>query len=91
MKGAAFVVGDSNFFPRLDVTNSVNGFVLCIAVPTIVSIGETAVVNEADGRVDSTDHRAWTTGQSVCSYNTAKRVLAREVVVKGKELSLLGL
>ncbi len=36
--GTAFVVGDGNFFPRIDVTDCVDGFALYIAVPTIVSI-----------------------------------------------------
>jgi hypothetical protein len=69
----------------------VDGFAFCIAVPTMVRIWETAVVDKADGRVDSTDRRIRAAGQGVCSECTAERVLAREVVVKGKKLSLLGL
>jgi hypothetical protein len=57
VRGAAFIVGDGNFFPGFDITDCVNGFPLCIAVPTIVSIWETAVVDEAYGRVESANHR----------------------------------
>ncbi len=89
--GTAFVVGDGNFFPRVDVTDCVDGFTLCIAVPTIVSIWKTAVINEANGRIDATDHGVGTAGQSVGFDNTAERVFARKIVMKQKELSLLGL
>ena len=89
--GTAFVVGDGNFFPRVDITDCVDSFTLGIAVPTIVSIWKTAVVNEADSRIDATNHGAGTAGQSVGFDNTAERVFAREIVMKQKELSLLGL
>ena len=89
--GTAFVVGDSDFFPRIDVTDCVDGFILCIAVPTIVSIWKTAVIYEANGRIDATNHGVGTAGQSVGFDNTAERVFAREIVMKQKELSLLGL
>ena len=49
------------------------------------------MVNEANGRIDATNHGAGTAGQSVGFDNTAERVFAREIVVKQKELSLLGL
>ena len=89
--GAAFIIGDGNFFPGLDVADCVDGFAFCLAIPTVVSIWETAVVNETDGRVDSTNYRVVATGQSVCLNNTAKWVLARKIVMKGKKLSLFGL
>lgn len=89
--GTAFVVGDGNFFPRLYVTDCVDGFTLCIAVPTIVSIWKTAVINEANGRINTTNHGVGTAGQSVGFDNTAERVFAREIIMKQKELSLLGL
>ena len=89
--GVAFIVGDGNFFPGFDVTDCVDGFPLCIAVPATVSIWETAVVDEANGRVDSANRRVGAAGQSVGFDSTAEWVLAREVVVEGKELSLLGL
>ncbi len=44
----AFVVGDGNFLPGIDVTDCVDGLALCIGVPTIVSIWKTAVVNSID-------------------------------------------
>ena len=68
-----------------------DGFTLCVAVPRVVGIWTTAVVDEADGRIDTTNHRIGTAGQSVGVDNTAERVFAGEVVVKRKELSLLGL
>jgi hypothetical protein len=37
-------------------------FTFCLTIPTVVSIWETAVVDEADGRVDSANYRvsaAW--------------------------------
>lgn len=80
--GAAFIVGDGNFFARFDVTDCVDGFVLCVAVSTIVSIWETGVVDEANGRVDSANRRAGAAGRSACFDNTAEWVLAGEVVVK---------
>ena len=91
VEGAASVVGDGNFFPSFDVTDCVDGFAFCITVPTTVSIWETAVVDEANGRIDSANRRVGAAGQSVCFDNTAKWVLAREVVMKRKELSLLSL
>lgn len=89
--GTAFVVGDGNFFPCIDITDCVDGFTLCIAVPIIVSIWKTAVIYEANGRIDATNHGVGTAGQSVGFDNTAERVFAREIVMKQKELSLLGL
>ena len=90
-RGTAFVVGDGNFFSRIDVTDCVDGFTLCIAVPIIVSIWKTAVINEANGRIDATNHGVGTAGQSVGFDNTTERVFAREIVMEQKELSLLGL
>ena len=91
VRGTAFVVGDGNFLPGIDVTDCVEGLALCISVPTIVGIWKTAVVNEANGRVNATNHRVGTAGQSVGFDSTTERVLAREIVMKRKELSLLGL
>ena len=87
VRRTAFVVGDSNFFARIDVTDCVDGFTLCIDVPTIVSIWKTAVINEANGRIDATNHGVGTAGQSVGFDNAAERVFAREIVVEQKELS----
>lgn len=89
--GTALVVGDGNFFPCIDITDCVDGFTLGIAVPTIVSIWKTAVIDEANGRIDATNHGVGTAGQSVGFDNTAKRVFAGEIVMKQKKLSLLGL
>ena len=80
--GTAFVVGDGDFFPRIDMTDCVDGFKLCIAVPTIVSIWKTAVIYEANGRIDATNHGVGTAGQSVGFDNTAEWVFARETVMK---------
>ena len=71
--GTTFVVGYVNFFPGIDVTDCVDGFALCIAVPTIVSIWKTAVINEANGRIDATNHGIGTAGQSV-SFDDTTRV-----------------
>lgn len=89
--GIAFVAGDGNFFPCIDITDCVDGFTLCIAVPTIVSIWKTAVIYEANGRTDATNHGVGTARQSVDFDKTTKRVFAREIVTKQKKLSLLGL
>ena len=80
--GTTSVVGDGNFFPDIDVTDCVDGFALCIAVPTIVSIWKTAVINEANGRIYATNHGVGTAGQSVGFDDTAERVFAREIVMK---------
>jgi len=87
----ALVVGDSDLFPSFDKADCVDGFALCITVPAIVSIGETTVINEANCKVDSANRRVRAARQSVSSHNTTKWVLAREVVMKGKEMPLLGL
>ena len=89
--GTALVVGDGKFFPRVNETDGVDGFTFCIAVPIVMSIWETTVINEADGRIDATNHGVGTAGQSVRFDNTAERVFAWEIVMKQKELSLLGL
>ena len=49
------------------------------------------MIDEANGRIDATNRGAGTAGQSVGFGNTAERVFTREVVMKRKELSLLGL
>ena len=91
VKGTALVIEDSNFFPRIDVPDCVDGFTLRLAVPIIMSIWKTAVIYKANGRIDATNHRVGTAGQSVGFDNTAERVFAREIVIKQKELLLLGL
>lgn len=91
VEGTAIVVGDGNLFPCVDATGRVDGFRLCIAVPVIMSIWKTAVINEANCRIDATNNGVRTAGQSVSFDNTAERVFAREIVMKRKELSLLGI
>ena len=78
--GTAFIVGDGNFFPRIDVTDCVDSFALCFGVPTIVRIWKTAVINEASGKIDTTNYGVGTARQSVGFDNTAKRVFAKEVL-----------
>lgn len=58
--GTVFVIGDGNFFPRIDVTDCVDGFVLCFGVPAIVRIWKTAVINKVNGRIDATNYGART-------------------------------
>ena len=48
-------------------------------------------VDEADSGVDSANHRVRAARQSVGFNNTAEGMFAGEVVVKRKELPLLGL
>ena len=88
---AASVVGNGDLFPRVDVSRCVDSLDLRVAVPVIVSVGETAVVDEANGRVDTTDRGVGTAGQSVGSDNAAKWLLTGKIIVKGEELPLLGL
>ena len=88
---AASVIGNGDFFPCADVTDRVNGLAFCIAVPVIVGIWETAVVDEADGRVKAPDWGVGTAGQSVGLDDTAEWVLTKEIVMKRKKLSLLAL
>ena len=45
VRGIAFIIRDCNFFPRIDITDCVNSFTLGIAIPTMVSIWKTAVVD----------------------------------------------
>ena len=60
--GAAFVVGNGNFFSRVDVMDCVDGFTPCIAVPTIVSIWKAAMIYEANSRIDATNCGVRTAG-----------------------------
>lgn len=78
--GTAFVAGDGNFFPRVDVMDCVDSFTLCIAVPTIVSIWKAAVIYEANGKIYATNHGVGTAGQSVGFDNTTERVFARKLL-----------
>lgn len=87
----SFLVGDGDFFSGLDVANRMDGLALCVIVPAIVSIWQTAVIDETNGGVHPPYHRVRATGQSVCSENTAECMLAGEVVVQGEEHSLLAL
>ena len=80
--GTALVVGDGDFIPRIDITDCMDGFTLCIAVPIVVSIWKTAVIDEANGRIDATDHGAGAAGQSVGFDDSAERMFAGEVVMK---------
>ena len=89
--GTALVVGYGNFFPRIDVTDCVDDLTFFIAVPIVMSIWETAVIDEANGRIDATNHGVGTAGQSVGLDNTAEWVFAREIIIKREELSLLRL
>ena len=68
-----------------------DGLALRVVVPIIVSIWQTAVIDETNGRVDPTYHRVRATGQSVCSENTAEYMLAWEVIVQGQKHPLLAL
>lgn len=66
-----------------------DGFVFCAAVPTVVRVWEATVVDEAYRRVNPAYFRARSTGESVCSNNTAERVLSRGIVMEGQERPLL--
>jgi hypothetical protein len=88
--GAACVVGDGDFFAGSDVADCVDGFAVRFAVSAVMGIVETAVVDEANGRVDSANRRTGAAGEGICFDDAAEWVLAREVVVKGKELPLFG-
>ena len=91
VRGAAFIIGDGNFFPKFNITDYIDSFALYITVLTTISIQETAIVNKAYSRVDPTNPRVGAIGQSVNFNNTAKQVLTREVIIKGKELLLFSL
>ena len=91
VEGTAFVVEDGYFFPCLDIMNCVNGFTLCIAVPIIVSIWKTAVIYEANDRIDAISHRVEITEQSIDFDNITEQMFAREIVMKQKKLLLLSL
>ena len=80
--GTALVVGYGDFFPCIDITDCMDGLTLCIAVPVVMSIRKTAVIDEANGRIDATNHRVGTARQSVGLDNTAERMFAGEIVVK---------
>ena len=45
VRGIAFIVRDCDFFPRIDIMDCVNSFTLGIAIPTMVSIWKTAMIN----------------------------------------------
>ena len=69
--GAAFVVGDDSSFPCIDVTDCVDDFTHRIAVPAIVSIWKTAVIDKTNGRINATRDRVGTAWQSVGFDNAA--------------------
>lgn len=60
----------------------------CIAVPIVVGVGDTAVVDEADRGVNPAYGRAGSAGQSVGLDNAAEWFPSWEAVVEGQELSL---
>ncbi len=82
VEGTALVVGDGNFFSRIDGTDCVDGFALGIAVPAMVGVGETAVIDEANGRIDAANLGVGTAGQSVGFDDSAERVFARDIVME---------
>lgn len=88
-RSAAFVIGDGDFFTSFDTTNCMDGFTLRVAVPAMISVWKTTVVDKANGRVDSANHRSRAAGQSIGFDNTAEWVPPVEVIVQGQELSLL--
>ena len=59
-----------------------DGFALRITIPAIMSIRKIAVVDKANCRVNSSNRRVRAVRRSIGFHNTAKGVLAREVVVK---------
>jgi len=89
--GEACVVGDGEFVAGGDGADGVDGLARGGAVPAVVGVWETAVVEQADGRVDGADVGGGTAGKSVGFGDAAEWVLAGEVVVEGEQLSLLGL
>ena len=44
------------------------------------------MIDEADGRINSTDHSVGATSQGICFNNTSEWKLAREVVVESEEI-----
>ena len=68
-----------------------DGSVLLGAIAVIVSIQDTAVVDEARCGIDAADGRPGSTRQSICLEDAAERVLPREVVVKRKKTAVAGL
>lgn len=40
------------------------------------------MINEVNGRIDTTNHGVRTVGQSVSFNNTAERVFTREIIIK---------
>lgn len=88
VEGTVFV-GDGDFFSCFDITDCVDGFTLCIGVPIVVRVWKTAVIYEANGRIDAANHGVTAAGQSICFGNTAEWVFTRRTIVKRKELPLL--
>lgn len=89
--GAGFGVADGEFFTRGDGADGVDCLGFCVIVPVVVGVWETAVVEEANGRVDTANRGVGTARQSVGSDNPAEGLLAGEIIMKRKELALLGL
>ena len=68
-----------------------DGLGVCVAVPIVVGIWGTAVVDKADVRIYRSNRRVRTALKTVGFDYTRERVLAGEVVVEGEKLALLGL
>lgn len=87
----ATFIGYGDIFSGFDVASCVDGLPLFLAIPVVVGIRDAAVIDKAYGRLDSSNHRARTTGQCICFDDTAERIFAREVVVEGEKQSMLSL
>lgn len=65
-----------------------DGLMLLGSVPVVMGIWDTAVVDEADGGIYTTNGRAGSAWQSIGLDDAAERVLARVVVVKRQKWAL---
>ena len=82
------IVRDCDLDSAFDRSDCMDGFVFFVAVPAVVSVRVTAVIDETCSGVDAANGRSGSTRQSIRLEDAAERVFARSFVVKRQELTL---
>jgi hypothetical protein len=79
------LIRDCDFFSGLDRSNRMDCFVLLIRIPVVVRVWDTAVIDEADCRVNPTPYIVRSTRQSVCREDGTERITSRGFIVQGQD------
>lgn len=84
----SMIIRYCDFFSGFDGSDRMDCFVLLIFIPVVVRVWDTAVIDEADCRVNSTHCTVRSTRQSICLEDGTERVTSRGFVVQRQELTL---